>query len=125
MTLSTLTIFGPALQSAIRLATAIAKDYHHPQYTPAHLLRACLHRETGLTPALHQMNLDVYYLEEWAEVRLDEMPRASRITDDPEPDEAATAVLQEAISIAAENDIAEADAWSLLMALCTPGVGFS
>lgn len=125
MTLSTLTIFGPALQSAIRIATAIAKDYHHPQYTPAHLLRACLHRETGLTPALHQLNLDVYYLEEWAEVRLDEMPRGSRVPDDPEPDEAAAAVLQEAISIATENDHEDADAWSLLMALCTPGVGFS
>lgn len=125
MTLSTLTIFGPALQSAIRIATAIAKDYHHSQYTPAHLLRACLHRETGLAPALHQLNLDVYYLEEWAEVRLDEMPRASRIPDEPEPDEAATAVLQEAISIATENDLGEADAWALLMALCTPGVGFS
>lgn len=125
MTLSTLTIFGPALQSAIRIATAIAKDYHHSQYTPAHLLRACLHRETGLAPALHQLNLDVYYLEEWAEVRLDEMPRASRIPDEPEPDEAATTVLQEAISIATENDLEEADAWALLMALCTPGVGFS
>ncbi|MGO4291003.1 AAA family ATPase [Chitinophaga sp. RAB17] len=125
MTLSTLTIFGPALQSAIRIATAIAKDYHHSQYTPAHLLRACLHRETGLAPALHQLNLDVYYLEEWAEVRLDEMPKASRIPDEPEPDEAATAVLQEAISIATENDLGEADPWALLMALCTPGVGFS
>ncbi|NLU91619.1 AAA family ATPase [Chitinophaga sp. Ak27] len=125
MTLSTLTIFGPALQSAIRIATAIAKEYHHPQYTPAHLLRACLHRETGLTAALHEMDIDVYYLEEWAEVRLDEMPRASRIPDEPEPDEAATAVLQEAINIAQESDQAEADAWSLLIALCTPGVGFS
>jgi ATP-dependent Clp protease ATP-binding subunit ClpB len=125
MTLSTLTIFGPALQSAIRIAVAIAKDYHHPQYTPAHLLRACLHKETGLTSALHQMDIDVYYLEEWAEVRLDEMPRASRIPDEPEPDEAAAAVLNEAISIAADNDKGEADAWSLLIALCTPGVGFS
>ncbi|MEV4883544.1 ATP-dependent Clp protease ATP-binding subunit [Chitinophaga ginsengisegetis] len=124
MTLSTLTIFGPALQSAIRIATAIAKEYHHPQFTPAHLLRACLHKETGLAPALHQMDIDVYYLEEWAEVRLDEMPRASRIPDEPEPDEAAAAVLNEAISIAQDND-SEPDAWSLLIALCTPGVGFS
>ncbi len=124
MTLSTLTIFGPALQSAIRIATAIAKEYHHPQYTPAHLLRACLHKETSLAPALHQMNIDVYYLEEWAEVRLDEMPRASRIPDEPEPDEAAAAVLNEAVSIAQDSD-SEPDAWSLLIALCTPGVGFS
>ncbi|PSL46632.1 ATP-dependent Clp protease ATP-binding subunit ClpA [Chitinophaga niastensis] len=125
MTLSTLTIFGIDLQSAIRIAKAIAKDYHHSQYTPAHLLRACMHKETGLIPALHQMDIDVYYLEEWAEVRLDEMPRASRIPDEPEPDEAAAVVLQEAVNIALENDSNETDAWSLLIALCTPGVGFS
>lgn len=123
MTLSTLTIFGPALQSAVKIASAIAKDYHHPQYTPAHLLRACLHKETGLVTALHQLNFDVYYLEEWAEVRLDEMPRSPRITDDPTPDEAAAAVLNEALSLTNDNE--EADAWSLLTALCTPGVGFS
>jgi ATP-dependent Clp protease ATP-binding subunit ClpA len=125
MTLATLTIFNPALQSAIRIATAIAKDYHHPQFTPAHLLRACVHKETGLVPLLQQLDIDVYYLEEWAEVRLDEMPRASRIPVEPEADEAATAVLNETVSIAQENDDAEAGAWSLLIALCTPGVGFS
>lgn len=125
MTLSTLTIFGPGLQSAIRIATAIAKEYHHPQFTPAHLLRACLHKETGLSPVLHQWNIDVYYVEEWAEVRLDEMPRSSRVPDEPTPDEAAAAVLNEAVSIAQDQDENEADAWSLLIALCTPGVGFS
>ena len=125
MTLATLTIFNPALQSAIRIATAIAKEYHHPQFTPAHLLRACVHKEAGLVPLLHQLDIDVYYLEEWAEVRLDEMPRASRTPVEPEADEAATAVLNETISIAQENDDAEAGAWSLLIALCTPGVGFS
>lgn len=125
MTLSTLTIFSVELQSAIRIAQAIAKDHHHVQYAPAHLLRAAMHKEVGLAPVLHQMNIDVYYLEEWAEVRLDELPRTSRTVDEAEPDDAAAAVLQEAISIAQEADKAETDAWSLLIALCTPGVGFS
>ncbi|HVI44293.1 MAG TPA: ATP-dependent Clp protease ATP-binding subunit [Chitinophaga sp.] len=125
MTLSTLTIFGTDLQAVIRIAKAIAKEYLHAHYTPAHLLRACMHKEVGLAPVLHQMNIDVYYLEEWAEVRLDELPRSSRLPDEAEPDDAAATVLQEAINIALENDSTEADAWSLLIALCTPGVGFS
>ncbi|MBC9930205.1 AAA family ATPase [Chitinophaga qingshengii] len=125
MTLSTLTIFSVELQSAIRIAQAIAKDHHHVQYSPAHLLRAAMHKEVGLAPVLHQMNIDVYYLEEWAEVRLDELPRTSRTVDEAEADDAAATVLQEAINIAQEADKSETDAWSLLIALCTPGVGFS
>ncbi|CAL1517084.1 ATP-dependent Clp protease ATP-binding subunit [Chitinophaga sp. MM2321] len=125
MTLSTLTIFGTDVQSAIRISKAIAKDFHHAQYTPAHLLRACMHKETGLTTALHQMDIDVYYLEEWAEVRLDELPRSSRLPDEAEPDDGAAAVLQEAMHIMQEQDATAMDAWSLLIALCTPGVGFS
>ncbi len=116
---------GPDLQSAIRIASAIAKEYHHAQFTPAHLLRACLHKETGLVPLLQQWDIDVYYIEEWAEVRLDELPRSPRHTDDPEPDEAAATALQEAVNISQENDLPEANAWCLLVSLCTPGVGFS
>lgn len=125
MTLSTLTIFSAELQSAIRIAKAIAKEHHHVQYAPAHLLRAAMHKEVGLAPVLHQMDIDVYYLEEWAEVRLDELPRTSRTVDEAEPDDAAAAVLQEALSIAQDTDKSETDAWCLLIALCTPGVGFS
>ncbi|WP_160716579.1 AAA family ATPase [Chitinophaga solisilvae] len=125
MTLSAMTIFSVELQSAIRIAKAVAKDFHHAQYTPAHLLRAAMHKEAGLAPLLHQLDIDVYYVEEWAEVRLDELPRSSRNTDDPEPDDAAATVLQEAVNISQQADERETDAWSLLISLCTPGVGFS
>ncbi|WP_217606144.1 AAA family ATPase [Chitinophaga sp. GbtcB8] len=125
MTLATYTTYTPEVQAAIRIAQAIAKEYRHAQYTPAHLLKACLHKEVGIAAALQAMDIDIYYLEEWADVRLDNHPKASRLPDEPEDDVQAAAVLQEADSIRLEQNLDAADAWSLLIALSTPGVGFS
>ncbi|WP_343688151.1 ATP-dependent Clp protease ATP-binding subunit [Chitinophaga sp.] len=125
MTLATYTIQAPEVQAAIRIAQALAKEHQHVQYTPAHLLLACLHKELNLTAPLQAMGIDVYYLEEWAEVRLDGLPKASRIPDEPEADENAANVLQEADAIRLEYDMDMADAWCLLVAISTPGVGFT
>lgn len=125
MTLATYTIYAPEVQATIRIAQAIAKEHHHVHYTPAHLLLACLHREINLTASLQAMDVDTYYLEEWAEVRLDSLPKATRPSDEPEPDEQAANVLQEADAVRLEYDLDTADAWCVLVALSTPGVGFS
>lgn len=125
MTLATYTIYAPEVQAAIRIAQALSKEQHHVQYTPAHLLLACLHKEVNLAAALQAMDIDIYYLEEWAEVRLDNLPKATRMQDEPEPDEDAANVLQEADAIRSEYDLETTDAWCLLVALSTPGVGFS
>lgn len=125
MTLTTYTIYAPEMQAAIRIAQALAKEHHHVNYTPAHLLLACLHKETGLVPQLQAMDVDTYYLEEWAEVRLDSIPKAGRSPEEPEADDYAANVLQEADAVRLEYDLDTADAWCLLVALSTPGVGFS
>ncbi|ACU59791.1 AAA family ATPase [Chitinophaga pinensis] len=125
MTLTTYTIYAPEVQSAIRIAQALAKEHHHANYTPAHLLLACLHKEVGITPQLQAMNIDTYYLEEWAEVRLDSVPKAGRLPEQPDADEYAANVLQEADAVRLEYDLDAADAWCVLVAISTPGVGFS
>lgn len=125
MTLATYTIHAPEVQAAIRIAQALAKEHHHVQFTPAHLLLACLHKELNLTAQLQEIGVDVYYLEEWAEVRLDGLPKASRIPDEPEADDYANNILQEADAVRLEYNMDIADAWCLLVALSTPGVGFS
>jgi ATP-dependent Clp protease ATP-binding subunit ClpB len=125
MTLATYTIYAPEVQATIRIAQALAKEHHHVHFTPAHLLLACLHREINLTASLQSMDVDTYYLEEWAEVRLDSLPKATRSAEEPEPDEQAANVLQEADAVRLEYDLDTADAWCVLVALSTPGVGFS
>jgi ATP-dependent Clp protease ATP-binding subunit ClpB len=125
MTLVTYTTYAPEVQSVNRIAQALAKEHHHVQYSPAHLLLACLHREINLTASLQGMGVDTYYLEEWGEVRLDGVKKATRPTEEPEADEYAANVLQEADAVRLEYDMDAADAWCILVALSTPGVGFS
>ncbi|PSL30776.1 AAA family ATPase [Chitinophaga ginsengisoli] len=125
MTLTTYTIYAPEVQAAIRIAQALAKEHHHVNYTPAHLLLACLHKETGLVTQLQVMDVDTYYLEEWAEVRLDSIPKTGRSPEEPEADDYAANVLQEADAVRLEYDLDTTDAWCVLTALSTPGVGFS
>lgn len=125
MTLTTYTIYAPEVQAAIRIAQALAKEHNHVNYTPAHLLLACLHKEIGLVSQLQAMDVDTYYLEEWAEVRLDNIAKAGRSPEEPEADDYAANVLQEADSVRLEYDLDTADAWCLLAALSTPGVSFS
>lgn len=125
MTLTTYTIYAPEVQAAIRIAQALAKEHNHVNYTPAHLLLACLHKETGLVSQLQVMDVDTYYLEEWAEVRLDSVTKAGRLPAEPDADDYAANVLQEADAVRLEYDLDTIDAWCLLVALSTPGVGFS
>lgn len=125
MTLTKYATFTPEVQAAVRIASAIAKEYHHVYYTPAHLLRACLHKEVGLAVPLQSMGIDIYYLEEWAEVRLDGLPKSVRVPEEPAADDQAEKVWEEADALRLGHHREDIDAWCLLVALSTPGVGFS
>ncbi len=111
--------------NTIYIAQSIAKEYHNNEYNAAHLLKALLHKDVGLRDFFNQIDGDIYYYEEWCEVRIEALPRATNIPDTIEGDKSIDAVFNEADSIKlklGENDITP---MALLISLCTPGVGFS
>ena len=61
-----------SVQSAIRIAKSIAREYGNKCYTPAHLLKALLHKEIGLGSFVVSLGKDALFLEEWAEIRIEE-----------------------------------------------------
>ncbi|MCW3463835.1 AAA family ATPase [Chitinophaga nivalis] len=124
MALSVLNMPGSDVQTIVYIAGTLAKDYHHFHYTAAHLMCACIHRAAGLLPALHQAGIDVSYLEEWATIRLQELPYTTDASPEPTADATAKAVLQEATLVATEINPLTAAGWRILIALCTPGVAF-
>src|SRR5215210_258980 len=63
------------LKKVVKIAQSMATESMHPEFAPAHLLKALLHQEAGLHPLLETLEQDVYYLEEWAEVRMEGLPR--------------------------------------------------
>lgn len=113
------------LKNVIHIAQAIAKEYSHKEYSSAHLLKALMHRDTGLIKYLESIDQDGYYVEEWAEVRLESLPKTTKIPESPQGDESIEAVLYEADNIKLKLNLEEVDEFCVLIALCTPGVGFS
>lgn len=109
---------------AIHIAKQYAKDNFNQKYSPAHLMKALLSPQFDFLRLLNSKGIDVFYLEEWAEIRISEYPKASKPNDDPAPDSAVNTVLSEAEEIARKTGD-EVDFIPILKALVTPGVGFS
>ncbi|TLX71658.1 ATP-dependent Clp protease ATP-binding subunit [Labilibacter sediminis] len=118
-------ILTEELKRAIKIAQAIAKEFSNNKFSSAHLLKAILHKDVGLISFLEVIEKDNYYMEEWAEVRVEAYPKSSKIPDYPPADESAQAVIAEAENISIKLSKEKIDPLCVLISLCTPGVGFT
>ena len=117
--------FSDGLRRALGIAQSLAKEHSHEKVTPSHLLKALFHKDVGLTDFLLSLDKDIYYLEEWAEVRIESSPKSARVGENPAGDEQFRAVLREADHIRIKLSKDEADPVCVLAAISTPGVGFT
>ncbi|WP_149274993.1 ATP-dependent Clp protease ATP-binding subunit [Pareuzebyella sediminis] len=118
-------ILSDTIKQVVHIAQAVAKDHAHAHYSAAHLLKALLHKDIGLFSFIEGMGKDGYYVEEWAEVRLEALPKTVKIPENPSGDSLIEAIFYEAENIKLKLGADEVDACCLLIALTTPGVGFS
>ncbi|WP_299219284.1 ATP-dependent Clp protease ATP-binding subunit [uncultured Aquimarina sp.] len=116
---------SPKVNNAIHIAQSIAKEYYNDQYNAAHLLKALLHKDVGLKDFFNQIDGDIYYYEEWSEVRIEALPRVVNIPDAIQGDKSVEAVFNEADTLKLKLGEDEITPKAVLIALCTPGVGFS
>jgi ATP-dependent Clp protease ATP-binding subunit ClpB len=108
----------------VHIAKQFAKENLNPKYSSAHILKALLNPQFDFLKELDAKGIDVFYIDEWADVRINELPKASKPNDDPQADNGAIAVFEEAELIAKNNGTA-VDFVTLLITLVTPGVGFN
>lgn len=116
---------SPLTQQALHIAAQIARDNGHDTYGPAHILKALLHKDLPLLKQLEANGADVYYLEEWAEIRIEQYPRGSRPSDSPGPDSTCDAVFNEAEHLQTKLHYNALEPECLLIAISTPGVAFA
>jgi ATP-dependent Clp protease ATP-binding subunit ClpB len=112
------------VKQVLHIAQQIAKQNVHPAFGAPHLLKALLHKEAGLLPLLKNLDTDYYYMEEWADVRLEEYEKKAPVGD-PAGDAALPGILAEADDVRFKLQKEQVDAQCLLAAVLTPGVGFS
>ncbi len=113
------------LKKTVKIAQAIAKEYMHPEFAPAHLLKALLHEEAGLLPVLESLDQDVFYLEEWAEVRIESLPKSVVYSELIPGNSSISELINEAESIRLKLSQEFLTPVHLLAAISTPGVAFS
>lgn len=117
-------LFSTEVSDALSKAKKIAIEYKHNRYHATHLLKSSLHREFSLLKELEVMGKDVYFMDEWADVRLEEFPKSFTPTA-PDADESIESVIEEADAVRSILGREEVDLFCLAVALATPGVGFN
>ncbi len=115
-------------QSAIevfQIAEAYAKENMNGSIEPAHILKALLHKDIGLVSFIEKtLDADYYYILEWTDMRI-KMLKKSSDTSMKSFSALTKAVVSEADSVRLASKKDAIDPLSLLVAIVTPGVGFT
>lgn len=109
-----------------QIAEAYAKENMNATIEPAHLLKALLHKDIGLVSFVEKtLNADYYYILDWADMRIKMMKKASDASGSKGFSALTKAVVSEADSIRLSAKKEAIDPMALLIAVITPGVGFT
>ena len=117
--------FNESLKSAIQIAQSFAKENYSEKLSLPHLLRGLLHKEVGLLDFLKSLDKDTGYMVEWAEIRMEDSPRASKLPELVVADEKVATVFEEADNIRLKLGLDEISPICVLAALVKPNIGFS
>lgn len=118
--------FSDSTLEVFQIAEAYAKENMNAAIEPAHILKALLHKDVGLVSFIEKsLNADYYYILDWADMRI----KMSKKNYDSSPQKGLSplskAVVNEADSVRVALKKESIDPVSLLIAIVTPGVGFT
>jgi ATP-dependent Clp protease ATP-binding subunit ClpB len=119
-----LTNISESVKTAIRIAQALAKEYHNPEFSPAHLLKGLMHKEVGLRTFLSSIGKDEEYISEWAEVRIDELDKTASAPEEVKGSAEISKVFEEADLVRIKLGLDLITPVCVLTALCKPTIGF-
>lgn len=119
-----LTNVSESVKLALRVAQSLAKEYHNPEFTAAHLLKGLMHKEVGLRGFLSSIGKDEEYISEWAEVRIEELEKTSASPDEVKGSREIAMVFEEADLVRIKLGLDLVTPICVLTALCKPTVGF-
>ena len=117
--------FDESVVEVLGIAEAYAKEHLNGAIEPAHVLKALLHKDAGLVPFIEKtLQQDYYYLLDWADMRI-KMTKKSSDSKFLNFSAATKAVIAEADSLRQARQGETINVYDLLMAVVTPGVGFT
>ena len=120
-----LNLISEQSQKAIIIAQKIAKDFQNEHYSAPHLLKALVHPDVGLVDLLNRMGKDIDYIKEWADIRMETIPKSSKIEEEPPGDKRIQTIFEEADIIRLKFSKDSIDPVCLLTAICKPNIAFT
>lgn len=116
--------YSAELHKTISIARSIAKENMNSTFSAPHILQALLHKEAALDTLLLKTDADIYYLKDWADVRIESLaksvPKEIIIAG-----ENVDTLMDEADTIRLLLNANEIEPIHVLIAIATPGVAFS
>lgn len=113
------------LKAAIQLAQSIARDNTNEYFSACHLLKAMMSKDFFIRELFKSLGKDIYFIDEWAEVRIESYPKSSKNPEIIKGDKDLLSVMTEAENVKVKLGEDKVDLSASLIALCTPGVGFN
>ena len=113
-----------SVKIALNIALAVARENANECYTPSHLLKALLHKDVGLRDFIISIGKDLGYLEEWADVYIEQCPKFTRLSEI-KPSEQIESVFRAADDARIQFGLFDINPICVLLALTKPGVAFS
>ena len=116
--------YSQEVTKAHHIAQKIGRENLNANYSGAHLLKAMLNRDLSLLKHLENLGVDVFYLEEWAEVRIEESPKSPNKYSC-EPDEIIDEIFAEADAVRELLSEQEITLFAVMVGISSPGVAFN
>lgn len=110
---------------AIQIAQALVHEHRHDAIAPPHLLLGLLHNDVGLASWLVAIGKDIYFLRDWADYRLETLPKATKNVSLPATDAPSSQAMQLADLIATQLESMQVEPVHVLAALLKANVAFS
>src|SRR5689334_6274710 len=114
-----------SMKTAVEIAQSLAKEYHNEFFSPAHLLRALLHKDVGLKDFIDSIGKDSAYIVEWAEVRMEDCPKVANAKENIKGDNGIKQVFEEADNTRIKLGLDTISPICVLVAISKPAVGFT
>lgn len=110
----------------VHISQAFAVDNKSPQIEPVHIFRALLHKSAGLVNYIEDcLDEDYYYLIDWCDIHIQQCDKSPYPMKKAEFSRDSQNVIKEAISLEEQYGTETHKLELLLVALVSPGVGFS
>lgn len=113
-----------SVKIALNIAQAVARENANEYYMPSHLLKALLHKDVGLRDFIVSIGKDLGYLEEWADVYIEQCPKSTQLSEI-KPSEKIDFIFQAADDARIRLGLFDINPICVLIALVKPGVAFS